>query len=76
MGVWDSRNSRKKRFVASTIGGIVLFAVVQLSSADVVTGLEGFLFTVFSRIACGVVVAMVVKFFSWYGMSVNRIPHP
>jgi hypothetical protein len=62
--------------VASTIGGILLFSVFQLSSANVVTGLDGFLLTVLPRIACGALVAAIAKVFAWYGMSANRMPTP
>jgi hypothetical protein len=55
--------------VASTIGGIMLFGIFQLSSANVVTGIDGFLLTVLARSACGAVVAIVAKVFMWYGIT-------
>ena len=55
--------------VASTIGGIMLFGILQLSSANVVTGIDGFLLTVLARSACGAVVAIVAKVFMWYGIT-------
>jgi hypothetical protein len=54
---------------ASTIGGIMLFSIFQLSTANVVTGIDGFLLTVLTRTACGALVAVVAKVFMWYGMA-------
>ncbi len=61
--------------VAATIGGIMLFGLFQLSSANVVTGLDGFLLTVLTRTACGAVVAIIAKVFMWYGVAMNRKPN-
>ena len=61
--------------VAATIGGILLFGVFQLSSANVVTGIDGFLLTVLTRTACGAVVAIIAKVFMWYGMTVTKNPN-
>jgi hypothetical protein len=52
---------------AATIGGVILFGVFQLSPANVVTGTDGFLLTVLSRTACGVIVPVIAKVFMWYG---------
>jgi len=60
--------------VASTIGGILLFGIFQLSTANVVTGMYGFLLTVLARTACGAVVAVIVKVFMWYGITVSSKP--
>jgi hypothetical protein len=60
---------------AGTIGGIVLFGIFQLSTANVVTGVEGFLLTVLTRTATGVVVAVIAKVFMWYGNSSARKPN-
>jgi hypothetical protein len=61
--------------VAATIGGILLFGVSQLSSANVVTGIDGFLLTVLTRTACGAVVAVIAKVFMWYGMTITKNPN-
>jgi hypothetical protein len=61
--------------VAATIGGILLFGVSQLSSANVVTGIYGFLLTVLTRTACGAVVAVIAKVFMWYGMTITKNPN-
>ena len=58
--------------VATTIGGLLLFGVFQLSPANVVTGLDGFLLTVLPRIACGAIIPVIAKVFFWYGMGVNK----
>jgi hypothetical protein len=55
--------------VAATIGGIMLFGIFQLSTANVVTGIDGFLLTVLTRTACSAVVAIIAKVFMWYGMA-------
>lgn len=60
--------------VAATIGGIVLFGIFQLSTANVVTGMYGFLLTVLARTACGVVVAIIAKVSMWYGITAVNKP--
>ncbi|MCW4046826.1 MAG: hypothetical protein NWE99_04595 [Candidatus Bathyarchaeota archaeon] len=57
---------------AATIGGIVLFLIFQLSPANVVTGITGFLLTVFARMATGLIVPVVAKVFMWYGAAMNK----
>jgi hypothetical protein len=59
--------------IATTIGGVLLFGVIHLSPMNVVTGIDGFLLTVVTRIACGVVIPVIAKVFMWYG--VNSISH-
>jgi hypothetical protein len=58
--------------VASTIGGIVLFAIFQMSTANVVTGVFGFALTVLARMLAAVLTAVVVKVFFWYGMGTHK----
>lgn len=58
--------------VAATIGGLLLFWVFQLSPANVVTGVYGFLLTVLTRIACGAVIPIIAKVFMWYGMAIGK----
>jgi hypothetical protein len=58
--------------IATTIGGLLLFGVFQLSPANVVTGLDGFLLTVLPRIACGAIIPIIAKVFFWYGMGANK----
>jgi len=59
-------------FVASTIGGIVMFAIFQMSTANVVTGTIGFTLTVLARMLAAVLTAVVVKVFFWYGMGSKK----
>ena len=61
--------------VAATIGGVLLFGVFQLSPVNVVTGVDGFLLTVLTRTATGMVVAIIAKVFMWYGMAMGKKPN-
>lgn len=61
--------------IAGTIGGLLLFGTFQLSPANVVTGLEGFLLTVLPRVACGVIIPVIAKVSMWYGVTMNRKPN-
>ncbi|HEX9862452.1 MAG TPA: hypothetical protein VGB11_04115 [Candidatus Bathyarchaeia archaeon] len=53
--------------VATTVGGLLLFGLFQLSSSNVITGVEGFLLTVLTRTAAGVIIPIIAKVFMWYG---------
>ena len=55
--------------VSTTIGGIMLFGIFHLSPINVVTGVDGFLLTVLARTACGAIVPIFAKVFSWYGLG-------
>jgi hypothetical protein len=68
----DFRRMLVSGVVAATIGGVLLFGVFQLSPANVVTGLDGFLLTVLSRTACGAIIPLIAKVFMWYGITVNK----
>lgn len=57
---------------AATIGGVVLFAVFQLSPANVVHGIDGLLLTVLSRMACGLIIPVIAKVFMWYAVFQNK----
>ena len=70
----DFRRMLISGVAAATIGGFLLFGVFQLSPANVVTGIDGFLLTVLSRTACGAVIAVIAKVFMWYGMAMNKKP--
>ena len=61
---------------AGTMGGIILFGMFQLSSANVVTGLYGFGLTVLTRTAVGAVVAAVSKGFALYGVTADIKSEP
>ena len=79
-GALNKRSDNFKRIlisglVASTIGGIVLFSIFQMSSANVVTGTTGFALTVLARMLAAVLTAVVVKVFFWYGMGAHKDPN-
>jgi hypothetical protein len=83
-GVLNKKSDNFKRIlisglIASTIGGIVLFTLLQLSPMNVVDGLDGFALTVLTRPLAALLTAIVVKVFIWYGMGANgagAIKHP
>lgn len=58
--------------VAATVGGIMLFGIDQLSSMNVVLGIEGFLLTVLPRMLVAVVIAVIAKVFTWYGVTMHK----
>ncbi len=71
-GALNKRSENFRRMLiagvtAGTIGGVILFGVFQISPANVVTGTDGFLLTVLSRVACGLIVPVIAKVFMWYG---------
>ncbi len=79
-GALNKRSEDFKRMIisgliAATIGGLLLFGAFQLSPANVVTGLDGFLLTVLPRVACGVITPAIAKVFMWYGMTANKKPN-
>lgn len=76
-GALNKRSDNFKRLlisglVASTIGGIVLFTIFQMSSANVVTGTTGFVLTILARMLAAVLTAVVCKVFFWYGMGTRK----
>ena len=71
-GALNKRSENFRRMLiaavtAATIGGVILFGVFQISPANVVTGTDGFLLTLLSRVACGLIVPVIAKVFMWYG---------
>lgn len=68
----DFRRMLISGVAAATIGGVLLFGVFQLSPANVVTGIDGFLLTVLSRTACGAIIPIIAKVFMWYGININK----
>ena len=58
--------------LAATIGGIMLFGIYQLSSVNVVLGIEGFLLTALPRMLVAVVIAVIAKVFMWYGVAMHK----
>ncbi len=77
-GALNRRSDNFKRMaivgaISATIGGLLLFGMFQLSSSNVVTGLGGFLLTVLTRTAAGIIIALIAKVFMWYGIGLNKI---
>lgn len=58
--------------IASTIGGIILFTILQMSPMNVVDGADGFLLTVLTRPLVALLTAIVVKVMLWYGMGTQK----
>ena len=76
-GALNKRSDNFKRLlisgiVAATIGGIVMFSIFQMSTANVVTGVTGFALTILARMLASVLTAVVVKVFFWYGMEARK----
>ncbi len=75
-GALNKRSEDFKRMliaglVSTTIGGIMLLAIFQLSPSNVVTGVDAVLLNVLPRMLMGIIIAVVAKVFFWYGMGVH-----
>jgi hypothetical protein len=76
-GALNKRSENFRRMLiaavtAATIGGIMLFLILQLSPANLVTGSIGFLLTVVTRTATGLIIPVITKVFMWYGVVRNK----
>jgi hypothetical protein len=58
--------------VSTAIAGVFLFWMFQLSPSNVITGVDGFLLTVVTRIAAGVIIPVIAKVFMWYGVTAHK----
>jgi len=65
----DFRRMLISGITATTIGGVMLFGIFQLSTANVVTGWDGLLLSLLPRIACGAIIPVLAKVFFWYGIA-------
>ena len=79
-GALNKRSENFRRMLiaavtAATIGGFMLFGIFQLSPANLVTGIDGFLLTVLTRTACGAIIPIIAKVFMWYGVTLNKKPN-
>ena len=79
-GALNKRSENFRRMLiaavtAATIGGFMLFGIFQLSPANLVTGIDGFLLTVLTRMACGAIIPIIAKVFMWYGVNLNKKPN-
>ena len=76
-GALNKRSDNFRRMLiagvaATALGGVFLFEMFQLSSSNVVTGIEGFLLTVLTRVATGVIIPVIAKVFMWYGLAMHK----
>jgi hypothetical protein len=58
--------------IATTIGGVFLFGMFQLSASNVMIGMDAVLLTVLTRMATGVIIAVIAKVFMWYGVTLHK----
>ena len=58
--------------VSATVGGVLLFGMFQLSSSNVMIGMDAVLLTVLTRTATGVIIAVIAKVFMWYGVALHK----
>jgi uncharacterized membrane protein HdeD (DUF308 family) len=58
--------------VSTTVGGVLLFGMFQLSPSNVMKGVDAFLLTVLSRTAAGVIIPIIAKVFMWYGAAMHK----
>ena len=70
-GAMNKRSDNFKRMIlvgtfSTTIAGILLFGIFQISPVNVVTGIDGFLLTVLTRTATGALIPIIAKVFMWY----------
>ena len=70
-GAMNKRSDNFRRMLlvgtfTTTIAGILLFGIFQISPVNVVTGIDGFLLTVLTRTATGAIVPIIAKVFMWY----------
>ncbi len=71
----NSEDFKRLLFVSlltTTVVGVVLFGIYQVSPTNVVLGLSGFLLTVLARTATGAIVAVLAKVAMWYGIAMKR----
>ncbi len=71
----NSEDFKRMLFVSlltTTVVGVVLFGIYQISPSNVVLGLSGFLLTVLARTATGAIVAVLAKVAMWYGVAMKR----
>ena len=79
-GALNKRSDNFKRLlissmVASTIGGLVLFSIFQMSPANVVTGTTGFALTILTRMLAAVLTAVVAESFLLVRNGIQKHPN-
>ena len=75
-GALNKRSENFRRMViagvvSTSVGGVLLFGMFQLSPSNVMTGMDAFLLTVLTRTAAGVIIPVIAKVFMWYGIGVH-----
>jgi len=78
-GALNKRSENFRRMViagvvSTTVGGLFLFGIFQLSSSNVMIGVDAFLLTVLTRTAAGVIIPIIAKVFMWYGVAMHNRP--
>ena len=58
--------------ISTTVGGVFLFGMFQLSPSNVIIGMDAFLLTVLTRTAAGVIIPIIAKVFMWYGVAMHK----
>ncbi len=59
--------------ISTTVGGFFLLGMFQLSPSNVVPfELTSIAITVLTRVAAGVIIAVIAKVFFWYGMGAHK----
>jgi len=76
-GALNKRSENFRRMViagvvSTTVGGVFLFGMFQLSPSNVMIGVDAFLLTVLTRTAAGVIIPIIAKVFMWYGVTLNK----
>jgi len=76
-GALNKRSENFRRMViagvvSTTVGGVFLFGMFQLSPSNVMIGLDAFLLTVLTRTAAGVIIPVIAKVFMWYGVAMHK----
>jgi len=76
-GALNKRSENFRRMViagvvSTTVGGVFLFGMFQLSPSNVIIGVDGFLLTVLTRTAAGVIIPIIAKVFMWYGVAMHK----
>ncbi len=68
----DFRRMLIAGIASATTGGVFLFGMFQLSPSNVITGVDGFLLTVLTRVAAGAIIPLIAKVFMWYGVTAHK----
>jgi hypothetical protein len=59
--------------LASIVGGLFLFLAYSISPLHMTTGAYGFFITMLPRIIFGIIIPIIAKLFSWFGVTPRRM---